>query len=146
MPPTGTPASVTPRAIKAGDDASPLRTGARTAITKTERARRRITWSDRTQGHGRNQGSSQPKGGNQRPDGGATAAASPRRRPSLGDNSGETKGRRDENGHSGATRDRFRDRGRGQGDLRRGRDGQHDKEALRFDRRRAARGQPPPLP
>src|SRR5207244_5037312 len=43
-----------------------------------------------------NQGAPPPKGGNPQRDGGATAAASPRRRPSLGDNSGETKGRRDE--------------------------------------------------
>src|SRR3954471_15636112 len=94
MPPTGTPARVTPSGISTGGEASPVSTGARAAITRTEMRRRRITWRDRTYDGGRNQGSSDPKRGNLRPNGGATAAASPRQDLTLGNNRPGAKRRR----------------------------------------------------
>src|SRR6476660_3271985 len=45
IPPTGTPARVTPGWIKAGGAASPRRAGASAATTRTVRARRRTTWT-----------------------------------------------------------------------------------------------------
>src|SRR6266487_4331122 len=48
IPPTSKPASVTPGWISTGGAASPRRAGASAATTRTMRARRRITWRDRT--------------------------------------------------------------------------------------------------
>src|SRR5512133_6190 len=45
IPPTGTPARVTPGWINAGGAASPRRAGASAATTRTDRARRRTTWT-----------------------------------------------------------------------------------------------------
>ena len=65
MPPSGTPATVTPCGTRAGGAASPLSTGARAAMTRMESPSRRITRTDRTYGDGDSQGSSETQRGNQ---------------------------------------------------------------------------------
>src|SRR5213592_2320424 len=85
IPPTGMPARVTPGWISTGGAASPRRAGARAATTRTVRARRRITWRDRTDARSAYQ---VPVRGRGEP---------PQRRPSktesLGDTSPRTKTR-----------------------------------------------------
>src|SRR5689334_8796616 len=115
IPPTGRPATVTPRGISAGGAASPLNTGAMAAMTRTETPSRRIIWlivltltvATRV-----------PPSSNEettKPDGGATAAASPRLGSSVSDNPPETKGRRTD-GFGAAEQDGRGNRRRGQGD------------------------------
>src|SRR5436190_15410910 len=140
MPPSGTPATVTPWGTRAGGAASPLSTGARAAMTRTETPSRRITRTDRTYGGGHNQGSSVLQRGNQEADGGATAAALPRLTPTLRDNPAGNKGTEERNGSGEAESDGSGNRRRGEGNPRRRRERQHDQEAVRLDRGRVDGG------
>src|SRR3954451_21046896 len=133
IPPTGTPASVTPGSISTGGAASPRRAGASAATTRVMRARRRINGVE-SYLRQRHLPRSRAKGG-------APAAAVPLR---IDDLRGyflpekDQEGRR--HGRSGAAEDRPGDRRGRQGDPRGGRERRHDQETLRLDRRRVERG------